>query len=244
MLALAPEHDWRWLKRWLVQLDDAAEAATEQPMPSVLAGEVLATARRNLDRLRCFADHLSVGDAICYRDWLIIAFLTVIPLRRRNFCALELGRHLVERSGNWSIEIPGPETKTRRPYQAPIPAMLVPYLQFYLLQVRTVLLGARQHNVLWIARGGKPLKDHTVNLRIAALTRRAFGTPLSLHDFRSLTVSTLSTLAPDLMDGGRAQLGHANRRTTQRYYVRAKAIQASRAHAQLIQRLRRKSKRP
>jgi integrase len=244
MVALAPGRDWSWLRRWLTRLDDAAKTATERPMLSILANEVLAAARRSLDRLRGLPGRPSAADAIRYRDWFIIACLTMIPLRRRNFCALELGRHVVQRSGSWFIEIPGAETKTRRPYHAPIPGILVSYLEHYLEHIRPVLLGVRQCEALWIARSGKPMKDHTINLRITALTAHALGTPLSLHDFRSLTASTLSLLAPDMMDGGRAQLGHASRRTTQHHYVRANAIQASRAHARLIQRLRNRSERP
>ncbi len=240
MLALAPESDWYWLKLWLARLDEAAEAAMERPLPPVLAGEVLATARRTLDRLRTSTCQQSMGDAIRYRDWLAVALLTMIPLRRRNFAGLELGRHLTQQRGSWLIEIPGPETKTGRPYHASIPAGLYLNLEHYLAHVRPILLGGRCQVALWITRGGKPMSDHTINLRITALTEQAFGSPLSLHAFRSLTASTLSLVAPDMMDCGRAQLGHETRRTTQRHYVRANAIQASRNHARLIQCLRRK----
>src|SRR5262249_46911214 len=184
----------------------------------------------------------SVNEAIHFRDWFMVACLTMIPLRRRNFTALALGQHLMQQSSDWVVEIPGIETKTRRPYHARVPGTLVAYLEHYLAHVRPVLPGQRHEDALWIARGGRPINHHSTNLRITALTRQAFGTPLNLHAFRSLAASTLSIVAPDMMDGGRTQLGHATRHTTQRHYLRADAIQASRTHAQLIQHLRRRSK--
>lgn len=244
MLALAPERDWAWLKRLNVRLGREAELAADRSLPPILADEVLKTACQALTRFMEEPGTLSAREATQYRDWLMVAMLTLVPLRRRNFATLCLGKHLILRNGAWLIDVPAAETKTSRPYRAPLHPMIVPYLEHYLAEVRIVLLGGKDHDALWVARGGRPMTDHTINLRVSALMKAAFDADLSLHDFRSLTASTISVLAPAMMDTGRAQLGHTSRRTTQHHYVRADSLQAGRSHAQIVRSLRRKLTRP
>jgi hypothetical protein len=59
-----------------------------------------------------------------YRNELIVALLAARPLRRRNFVALELSRHLLRAYAGWRLVIPGSETKTGAAARPPFPAVL------------------------------------------------------------------------------------------------------------------------
>jgi hypothetical protein len=63
------------------------------------------------------ATSLPVGRAraaTLYRDGLMIALLTLRPIRLRNLAGLELGRTLLQNPAGWCITIPAEETKTHR----------------------------------------------------------------------------------------------------------------------------------
>ena len=120
MLALAPDRNWSWLKACAVHFDRRAEDTADHSLPPVLASDLLDRATKELRR-RAQAP-ASCRDAIAYRDWLMLAVLTVMPLRLRNFAALSLTRHMERRDGLWWINIDGSETKTGRPHAASIPA--------------------------------------------------------------------------------------------------------------------------
>ena len=100
--------------------DRRAEDVADRSLPPVLASDVLDRATKELRR-RAQAP-ASCREAIAYRDWLMLAVLTVMPLRLRNFAALSLERHMERRAGLWWIDIDGSETKTGRPHAASIPA--------------------------------------------------------------------------------------------------------------------------
>jgi len=42
----------------------------------------------------------------------MIALLALRPLRRKNFAAITLDRHLIKRNGAWILKFEGDETKT------------------------------------------------------------------------------------------------------------------------------------
>lgn len=70
--------------------------------------------------------------ALLFRDGLAIALLAQRPLRRANFAALTLDRHLVRRGADWWLQIPGNETKNGDPIDDPWPASLTAGLENYL----------------------------------------------------------------------------------------------------------------
>ncbi len=55
-----------------------------------------------------------------YRDGLIIAFLALIPLRRRTLGLLRIGQHLVKSGAGWAVDIPAEDTKSKRPLEFPL----------------------------------------------------------------------------------------------------------------------------
>ena len=77
--------------------------------------------------------------AIKYRDGLIISVLAVIPLRRGTLAALQIGRHLTKVADHWQLDIPGEDTKTRRPLDYSIPKELSPRIDLYLDRFRSCI---------------------------------------------------------------------------------------------------------
>jgi integrase/recombinase XerD len=241
MLALAPDRNWSWLRACVVHLDRRAEAAADRRLPPLLASDVLDRSMKELRR-RAQAPS-SCRETIDYRDWLMLTILAVLPLRLRNFAALSLARHMERRAGVWCIDIDGSETKTGRPYAARIPLNVGKFLDHYLSHIRPRLDQGAGVDSLWLSRSGSPLAEHTIYITIAELTRRAFGTVLNPHFFRHIFATSVSIADPEAIEGARAALGHATRRTTQHHYNRASAFTAARTHADVIRRLRAKTRR-
>ena len=125
-----------------------------------------------------------------------------------------------------------------------MPRLLVPYLEAYLERVRPTFLNgdAPEPNALWIGYRGQPLTAHSVHGRIVTITERLLGHPINPHLLRDCAATTLSTRSPDDALTAAALLGHCSFRTTERYYIRANQLEASRQVGKLIDQIRSASK--
>jgi hypothetical protein len=74
-------------------------------------------------------------------------------------------------------------------------------------------------------------------------TTKRLGIRIAPHDARDAAATTWAIAAPEQIGIARDLLAHSDLRTTIKHYNRAKGIEASRAHNQLIARLRRKPSR-
>jgi integrase/recombinase XerD len=77
--------------------------------------------------------------AILYRDGLLIALMAARSLRRHNFSAIEIGRHLVKRGAGYWLCFEANETKTHEPIEVPVPDELIAPLEHYLTVYRRLL---------------------------------------------------------------------------------------------------------
>jgi integrase len=89
---------------------------------------------------------------------------------------------------------------------------------------------------------GRPLTAHSLYCRIIVITKRLLGRSINPHLLRDCAATTLSTRSPDDALTAAALLGHRNFRTTERYYIRANQLEASRQVGMLIDRIRTGSK--
>lgn len=240
MLAIEPGKDWSWLKRRLNKLDALAKGDVKFPSLPVLAGNILDKAWKALADLECGSSVHSLAWALSYRNWLMLAMITLVPLRLGNFTALSIKRHLRCVGDNWRIEIPPNETKTSTPISIPIPAHLHRHVHFYLQHVRPTLLKGQTSDRLWNSYKGGEMVDHSVHLCIVGFTRRIFGRAINPHRFRHIGATSTVIGKPEDLDAARALLTHRTSTTTDEYYVDiAKSISASRQHGALIAKLRR-----
>jgi site-specific recombinase XerD len=240
MLAFAPERDWGWLKRRLNRMYALADAERRQKPITIFTGDILDKAFKALDMARRDGVGPRLTDAVEYRNWLMVAMLALSALRRRNFAELSITRHLHRNGDIWMIKIPAAEAKTDKAIVMPVPAVLHRHIDFYLEHVRPTLLRGRISDRLWITWRHTPMVSHSVNVAMIAFTRKVFGVPINPHRFRHIGATSIVMAAPDMMEATRAFLSHGDTQTTKEFYVIGESLTASRQHADLIGKLRRR----
>lgn len=197
--------------------------------------EIHQTALNELERLR----HTTLGrriERVAFRDALMIALMASRPLRLGNFTSLDIGGRFHQEAGHWMIEIPGNETKNGDPLTFDVPATLVPGLDIYLGRIRPAFLGKAnaETNALWLGFEGRPLAFHTIHCRMVYVTRKWFGMPINPHLFRDCAATTMSSCSVEDALASAALLGHRNFSTTERHYIRANQLEASRLIASQV----------
>jgi integrase len=230
ILAMAPDHSWSWLKDVCNALNRTAKPSKDKRSRMRPIQEIYATALSAMDRL--MEGPLARGAALApsaYRNLFMVAFLAALPLRLKNFAGLEIGRHLIRETEAWRISIPGEEVKTGQPLEYELIASLEPYLQLYLERIRPQLLGnAGPSAHLWVGWGKPKLTDHSVNHCIMRCTKRLFDVAINPHLFRDCAATSLSLVSPSVARSAAPLLGHRSFETTERHYIRANQIDASR----------------
>jgi integrase/recombinase XerD len=170
--------------------------------------------------------------ALQYRDGLIIALLSLAPLRRRNLAGLWLGRTLLEVDGRWRMRFPRHETKNRKGIDRAFPQMLLPLLHRYLCHHRCTLAPAGtgiapEEGPLWPSgRTGKAMSGHTINLTVGQVTAQRRGERVNLHKFRKAGATTVAIHAPARI-GLAAPALDQEPRTTQSWYNMAEGVEAA-----------------
>lgn len=178
--------------------------------------------------------------AIDFRDGLIIAFLSLTPLRRRNLADFKLGRNLIDLSQRLLVVFEETETKTKAPLEIEWPESLIEALDEYLLTYRPVLEArdGRWHKpadgFLWLSKDGSPMTEIAISDRIRARTKEKFGKPINPHLFRDAAATTMAIADPAHVRLSAPLLGHRNFSTTETYYQQAKTYEAHQAYLKAI----------
>jgi integrase len=184
-----------------------------------------------------------VASLVVHRDGLMIALLSLRPIRRHTFSLIRIGVHLKQVGKEWRIILDRSETKSGRPFEIAFPQRITPFLEHYLRQVRPKILGASKHDYLWASTKGVPLTDKAIYGIITNRTRQAFGQPVNPHLFRHCAATTIATLQPGRIGIARDLLDHASLTTTNAYYNKARSIDAGRLYAKVLEDLFRQSPR-
>jgi integrase len=153
---------------------------------------------------------------------------------------LRLRRDVIKEDGKWSIVIPPEETKTRTYIDFQIPEDLQHQFLTYLTHVRPRMLRRPGCKALWVSAKGGPLSYSAVGPVLTRNTTKRLGIRIAPHDARDAAATTWAIAAPEQIGVARDLLAHSDLRTTIKHYNRARRVEASRAHNQLIARLRRK----
>jgi integrase len=225
---IAPDCDWCWLKALKRRL--LARGKPEDRF------ERLVPAHQTLDlgiALMEAADSLPTSGwmerEIQFRDGLIIAILSLWPIRRRSLAALTLDRHL-KRLGDDHLELLlfPEDTKANRMESWPVPEILLPYLNRYLVEIRPRLAGRRNDDALWIGQHGQPLSEGGLYGAVCRRTAAAYGPPMSPHDFRRAAATFLAMESPDKVGLTPGVLQHTSPETADRHYNLSRSMSASR----------------
>lgn len=191
--------------------------------------------------LRLIADAESGGltpsqAAISHRDGLIIAFLSLVPIRRKNLARLTLGANLSKVVDTWLLVLEADETKTHQLHETLWPVDLVAPLMTYLETHRPHLLSLTGRwakpagDLLWISSDGSPMTEMAIYDRIRSRTEKAFGRALNPHLFRDAAATTLAIADPAHVRVAAPLLGHRTFATTERYYRQAQGYEAHRSY--------------
>ena len=190
--------------------------------------------------MRSAEDLVGLDAAIADRDGLQIAFLALIPLRRRNLAGLVLDRTLVREGSSWIVAFAEDDTKTHAAFEIGLPDVLWPPLETYLGVHRPVLVARAGRwtrpveGALWVSADGSPMTQMAIYDRIRARTKQHFGVALNPHGFRAAAATTLAIADPAHVRLAAPLLGHRTFTTTERYYRQARAQEAHRVFVDVI----------
>jgi len=238
---MVPKTNWTWLRDMKTRLYSAApRGKSVRPVITSLQLADLGIALMEESNITANKP-IKMVDAVRYRDGFIIALWGYVPLRHKNFAAIEIGRDLIKEDGNWSVVIAPEDTKTKTYIEFAVPEEIREHLSIYLDLVRPRMLRRAGCKALWVSPKGGPLSYSAFGPVMTRHTTERLGIRVTPHDARDAAATTWAIAAPHQVGIARDLLAHADLRTTTKYYNRAKGIEASRAHNQLIARLRKRS---
>ena len=248
---MAPERDWAWLRRIEARVRHGAVSVRDKRRRVVPSETLLSYGIELMTNADDPTNGSLLKRACRYRDGLTIALLAARPLRRRNFARIEIGRHLVREDGDYWLRFEGGETKTGEPIETPIPAGLVPHLERYLSEYRPFLLrraekrgypSPQPERALWISVHGTAMTEIGIYFSISQLTKKHFGHVVSPHLFRDSAATSIAVEDPEHVHIVRGVLGHTTMQSSERHYIHARTLAASRRYQQRILELRRRSR--
>ncbi len=223
---------------WLVLIARRLRArAQPNPRPPPL---------RSADVYRAAHSHMTAAEAIddlktraaTFRNGLVIAMLTAVPIRLRNLTMIEIGRHLTRRGTEYWLNYEPQEMKNRRPFECPLPAALVEFIDCYLQVHRPVLIGNGSAR-LFINVRGQPISKAGLSERVRTTTRLILNRSMSTHEFRHMTTTTIAIEDPAHIGIATPLLGQVSTEVNTRHYNKAKGIEAGRTIGAALQEIRR-----
>jgi hypothetical protein len=248
---MAPETSWKWLAQLHRSLKAQAHPTRDKVSRLKPPQELMKLGERLMDEAEAAPERSARRRAVRYRDGLLICLLTYRLIRRKNLAMMRLGHHLMKVGGLWRIVFAAEEIKTRVPYEAVLPAALEPRLEHYLNVHRPVLLRGESADgnpdappvhanldAVWVSEDGIQLTYEAVAFQIVFRTRREFGRSVSPHMFRDCAATAVAIDNPKHIGDASLILGHADHRTTEKFYNHARSLEASRRHAAMLASLR------
>jgi integrase len=149
---------------------------------------------------------------------------------------------LIKEQDKWFIVIPPEVNKTRSHLEFQIPDDLKNQFSTYINRVRPRLLRRPECKALWVSSKGGALSASAFGPIMSRRTNNRIGIRITPHDARDAAATTWAVAAPEQIGIARDLLAHSDIRTTTKYYNRAKGIEASRAHAQIVSRMRKQTR--
>lgn len=179
------------------------------------------------------------SDLLAREDALAIALLLVCPLRIKNLAAIDLTRH-IQRPGDGRVflVIEDGETKTGQPIEFELPLDVVALLDAH-AKIRVPHLCPPGTRFLFPKRCGSSSIDGTaLSSRLSKRLRKELGIDMNAHLFRHFAVMMWLDANPGGYEVARRLLGHKQLSHTINLYSGLEAKTASRAFADLVNRLR------
>ena len=237
-----PEADLSYLRDAVGALKANAKPRAKLPRMAdhralIELGEALiAHGAANPDR-----DHML--SAVAIRDGCMILFAVACPSRRSNFEALELGASSLRDELGYRVAFEALAMKNHRPFEMDLPDWLTPHLDLYCETARARRWGEgqtrRMGGSLWLGAEGEPVTGKAISRKLRQLITRHLGRAMSLHLFRDGATTTVAVEASAEIGIAGDLLGHADPKTSEKYYNQARGVEASRRYHVALDDLRR-----
>lgn len=234
---IAGDRDWTWLMGLKARLEARATPLNRfnqliPPNKTLHLGITL------MDEAITMAPDCGVDQEVQYRDGLLLALLSLWPVRRRSLAALTVTRHVSRDETGITLLLYPEDTKSRRSESFSVPDQLLQHLEVYLDNIRPTLLGCRPHEGFWASRKGRPMTGQSIYDSIRKRLISEFGKAMSLHDFRRSAASYLAIDAPDKLGWIPGVLQHSSPEIADQHYNLSESIVASQRHAQHVSRMK------
>ena len=244
--ALQPEIDLTWLRAVYQHLKVTAKPSRDKRRAVVPAKDLYDLGIALMESADADTDHPFFA-ASAYRDGLITSVLAAAPVRLANLSAIEIGRHLTCRDGEYWLEFAEEETKNGAHILLPLPEHLAPYIDRYLRHHREILLrrtkGAQTPTrALWVNKQGIKMDSSAMRAQIESRTTKAFGHKLWPHLFRDCAATSIAIEDPEHLALGADLLAH-DLATLKRYYNQADMLKTGRVYQHHMLELKRQARR-
>lgn len=236
--ALAPDGDWAWLRSMANRLKRMKTPARAIRPRLQGAHRTYRAGITQMIEAQESAGGSPSRRAARFRDGLLLALQSARALRLKNLSSIMAGENLIASASGYVLRFCGEQMKNGRPYECAIPDQLAPYVTSYLEVYRPVLLRGGASKAFWITRYGWPMDRDSIGVRVAKTTKRIFGVSMSTHLFRHDLATTIAIQDPEHVRISTALLAHSTFATTDRYYILAHGLRASRVHGSVISCLR------
>jgi hypothetical protein len=168
---------------------------------------------------------------------LALAILANKPLRREDLIELDLATDFQRDSKGRivGLSIPGSKTKTGRDEEALFEAPLIKRLERH-LKVYRPLLPHSDSTYLFPGKDDGHRSPATMSNQLKKLVQDQVGAEFNIHLTRHLAVTMLLEDDPQNMSVAQRLIGHAQLKTTERYYGQARTRGAQRKWAEVLSR--------
>ena len=119
-----------------------------------------------------------------------------------------------------------------------LPEPLLPWFDRYLGEGRPLFPQAQESARLWLGKDGVMRDPNVAWHRLTKLTTRLFGTPINPHLLRDCAASSLAAVSPEVARAAAPLLGHRHFSTTERYYIQADNLAASRRLGSILDKIK------
>ena len=235
--ALWPGRDWAWLRAVRAALQHQAVPSRRKEGRLVSPAALFDLGQQLMAEAEAMPERLRITAARQFRDGLLVGFLSLTMLRRKNLTSIELGRHLRKEANVQGLVFAATEMKAHAMDDRLFPPALAPALERYLTTYRPVFAARRKgtpSTSLWLGPKGEPLLAHAIWKLVTRHTRTRLGISVNPHLFRDAGVTFLGDVDPEHVRMAAPLLGHASFTTTERHYILAKNRNALRLHQETI----------
>lgn len=241
---IAPNEDFSWVRKAAWRIHGCAEPSRDLRSRLRPADEVLQLGLDIMEAAEQDRFRTPTERACLFRDGLLISFLTLRPIRSGNLAALCVERELERRGAEWWVEFEECQGKTRRLLEFPWPAQQSIQLDRYLEIHRPRLQGCSRRGAptkaLWVSKQGTGMTSSALSYQLKARTKEEFGEAINPHSFRHIAATTIATVDPENATFIAAVLGHSGAGSSDRYYNRARTVDAGRRYQAVLSQARKR----